>query len=220
MFEHLLLPSHSKLNDIILKTEYENDKRVYVSPEGNRYKSITSLLSNLNKAAIQKWRANVGEKEANRISTKASRRGTCLHSLCEKYIKNEELTLTNELPHVVELFLTIKPFLNQINNVHLVEGTVWSDELGVAGRVDLIAEFAGKLSVVDYKTSSKNKTWKMCDRFFLQGTFYAKAYEEVTGIPVEQVVILIAVENNEPLLYVENRDSWLEPLKEVINKYN
>ena len=70
-----------------LTTENIDGKRHYVTPNGS-YISITTLLSNLSKDGIQKWRERVGAEEANRISTKASRQGTAVHSLCEQYIKN------------------------------------------------------------------------------------------------------------------------------------
>ena len=206
--------------DCELKTENINGKRIYETPNGDKYISITSLLSNLSKASIQKWRARVGEVEANKISTQASRRGTSVHNICESYIQNEDGYLTGVLPNVAEMFQSIEPLLNRINNIHVVEGSMWSDHLKLAGRTDLIAEFDDRLSVIDYKTSNKKKTWEMCHQYFMQGTFYAIAYEERTGIPVDTIVIIMAVQNEQPLLFVEKRDEWIEPLKEVIYKYS
>ena len=200
--------------------EYYNGKRFYVTPEGERYPSITTILSELTKADIQKWRTRVGEKEANRIVAQASRRGTAVHSVCESYIKNQDEYLDGELPHIVELFRSIEPYLDRIDMVRLVEGALWSDELKVAGRTDLIAEFDGELAVIDYKTSTYRKTWEMCHKFFMQGTFYAHAFEERTGIPIENIVIIMAVEGDKPILFRETKSRWIEPLKEVIHKYS
>ena len=206
--------------DCELKTENINGKRIYETPNGDKYISITSLLSNLSKASIQKWRARVGEVEANKISTQASRRGTSVHNICESYIQNEDGYLDDELPNVVEMFQSIEPLLNRIDNIHVVEGSMWSDHLKLAGRTDLIAEFDGRLSAIDYKTSNKKKTWEMCHQYFMQGAFYAIAYEERTGIPVDTIVIIMAVQDEQPLLFIEKRDEWIEPLKEVIYKYS
>ena len=144
-----------------LQTENINGSRGYTTPEGNKYSSVTTVLGELIKAYIQKWRESIGEKEANKITGKASRRGTRLHSICESYIKNEDGYLENRMPNVVELFQSIIPLLDRIDNVHVIEGALYSDELGLAGRTDLIAEFAGNLSVIDYKTSrySKNQEY-------------------------------------------------------------
>ena len=206
------------LDDIVC--EYHSGKRFYVTPEGERYQSITSILSNLSKDGIQKWRNRVGEKEANRIVAQASRRGTAVHYLCEQYINNAENALEGELPHIVEMFRSIEPFLDRIDNIRLVEGALWSDELKVAGRADLIAEFDGELAVIDYKTSTYRKSWEMCHKFFMQGTFYAHAFEERTGTPVENIIIIMAVEGDEPMLCRETKSRWIEPLKEVIYKYS
>ena len=203
-----------------IPTQYHNGKRYYVTPKGNKYISVTSILSNISKADIQKWRERVGETEANKITTKASRQGTAVHSICESYIKNEDRYLDGALPHVVEMFRSIEPILDRIDNIHVVEGALYSDDLGLAGRTDLIAEFDDTLAVIDYKTSRKKKTWEMCHKFFMQGTFYAHAYEERTGIPIEDIIIIMAVENEKPLLFKEKKDRWIEPLKEVIYKYS
>jgi genome maintenance exonuclease 1 len=206
----------SELQD--LRTENINGKRHYVTPNGS-YISITTLLANLSKDSISRWRERVGAEEANRISTKASRQGTAVHSLCERYIKNEQDFLAESMPHLVEMFESIQPLLDRIDNVHVTEGALYSDDLQLAGRTDLIAEFDGKLAIIDYKTSRRIKTWEMCASYFMQGAFYAHAYEERTGIPINNIVIIMAVENEEPLLFRETKERWLNPLKEVQYKY-
>ena len=202
-----------------LKTENVDGKRHYVTPDGNKYISITTLLSNLSKAGIQEWRNRVGAEEANRISTKASRQGTGVHSICESYIKNEDGFLDGRMPNEVEMFQSIESLLDCIDDVHCVEGALYSDELKLAGRTDLIAEFDNQLAVIDYKTSRKIKTWEMCHSYFMQGAFYAMAYEERTGIPINNIVIIMAVENEKPLLFKETKDRWIEPLNQVRHKY-
>ena len=207
----------SELQD--LRTENINGKRHYVTPNGNKYISITSLLSNLSKADIQKWRERVGEAEANKISTKASRQGTGVHNICESYIKNEYGFLDGRMPNEIDMFTSIQSLLDRINNIHCVEGALYSDELELAGRTDLIAEFDNELAVIDYKTSRKKKTWEMCHAYFMQGAFYAHAYEERTGVPINDIVIIMAVENENPLLFKETKDRWMGPLNEVRYKY-
>ena len=206
----------SELQD--LKTETINGKRHYVTPNG-KYQSITALLSNLSKVGIQAWRKRVGEEEANRISHQASGRGTRVHNIAESYIKNQEDHLEGVLPDAVEMFQSITPLIDRIDNVHCVEGALYSDELKLAGRTDLIAEFDGVLSAIDYKTSKRIKIWDHCHSYFMQGAFYAHAYEERTGIPVNDIVIIMAVENEEPVLFRETKNRWIEPLNQVRHKY-
>ena len=112
-----------------LKTENHEGKRFYVTPEGNKYISITSLLSHLSAAGISQWRARVGEAEANKISRQASSRGTRVHNICESYVKNQDGILDNALPDAIEMFNSIQPLLDRIDNVHVIEGALYSDEL-------------------------------------------------------------------------------------------
>ena len=217
-FDHIT--SHLEMNVLDIPCEYHDGKRFYVTPEGERYKSITSILSNLSKAAIQEWRERVGEKEANKITRQASNRGTRVHSVCESYIQNQDGYLEGELPNVIEMFRSIEPLLDRIDNVRLVEGALWSDELKVAGRTDLIGDYDDELAVIDYKTSNTRKTWEMCHKFFMQGAFYAHAFEERYNVPVENIIIIMAVENDTPLLYRETKNRWMEPLRQVIYKYS
>ena len=202
-----------------MRTENINGKRHYATPEGELYPSITTILSEFSKASIQAWRKRVGETEANKISGKASRRGTSVHSVCESYIKNEDGYFDGQTPNIIELFKTIEPFLERVDNIHGVELALYSDHFGVAGRTDLIAEFDGVLSVIDYKTSNKIKKKQWCESYFAQGSFYAVAYEELTKIPVSQVVIVIAVDEEQPQLFVEKRDDWIDKIWEAKKLY-
>jgi genome maintenance exonuclease 1 len=202
-----------------MTTENVNGKRIYVTPDGDKYPSITTILGEFSKTSIQEWRKRVGETEANKISGKASRRGTSLHSVCESYIKNEDGYLDGQTPNIVELFKNIEPFLERIDNVHGVELGLYSKHFGVAGRTDLIAEFDGVLSAIDYKTSNRIKKKDWCESYFAQGAFYAVAYEELTKIPVSQVVIVIAVDNEQPQLFVEKRDDWIDKIWEAKKLY-
>ena len=202
-----------------MRTENKNGKRHYVTPEGELYPSITTILGEFSKASIQEWRKRVGETEANKISGKASRRGTSVHSVCEAYIKNEDGFLDGQTPNIIELFKTIEPFLERVDNVHGVELGLYSNHFGAAGRTDLIAEFDGKLSVIDYKTSNRTKKKEWCESYFAQCAFYGIAYEELTKIPVPQVVVIIAVDSEQPQLFVENRDDWVDKIWEAKKLY-
>lgn len=159
------------------------------------------------------------KKRQIKFREKASRRGTSLHSVCESYIKNEEGFLDTKTYNIIELFKTIEPFFERIDNVHGVELALYSDHFGVAGRTDLIAEFDGVLSVIDYKTSNRTKKKEWCESYFAQGAFYGVAYEELTKIPVPQVVIIMAVDNEAPQLFVEKRDDWIDKIWEAKKLY-
>lgn len=216
MFNHVGLPSDLPN----LKSVSHSRKRYYLSPEGTIFPSMTTVLGDLKKDVIMKWRERVGEAEANRISTQAARRGTSVHHMCEDYINNLPY-LNRRLPHEIEMFNSIKPILDgRIDNIRCQELALWSEHLGVAGRVDCIAEFDGVLSIIDFKTSSKPKREEWIDNYFMQMAGYAIMFEERTGIPVSQVVNVIAVEQGgQPQVFVQKRDTWAKPLLNAIKAY-
>lgn len=203
-----------------LKTETINNKRHYVTPNG-KYASITTILGSFNKQWLFDWRKRVGEEEATRISTRASSRGTKTHSLCEQYLKNEIIDY-NDIANTVSLdcFISIKPFLDNINNIHQLECALYSDRLKVAGRCDAIAEYDGVLSIIDYKTSSRLKSEEDIQDYFLQATFYAMAYYELTGIKINQIVIIIAVEDDFSQIFIKNINSYIKLLIGKIKCYH
>ena len=182
-----------------------NGKRVYETPDGNHYPSVTTITSQLNKDAIKAWRARVGEAEANRVTAKATRRGTSVHKLCEDYCLNK-LNEEKVMPTNKEMFLSIKKELDaHVDNIHAVEGFLYSNFFQVAGQVDLIAEYKGKLSVIDFKTSKKKKPEKWIENYFIQEAAYAFMYEERTDIKVPQLVTIIGVDGEpEPQVFVKN----------------
>jgi genome maintenance exonuclease 1 len=207
-----------ELQDLQSET-FLDGKRFYTLPDGTRLPSITTILSAQSKAGIAAWRKRVGEAEANRVSSKASGRGTRVHNLCEDFIQNKPLR--ESMPDALEMFKTIKPvLLERVNNIHYVEQSFYSKKTGSAGRSDLIAEFDGELSVMDYKTSSKIKLRNNILSYFWQSTFYALAYEELVGTPINQIVIIMAVENEkQPLIFIEKVEDHIQGLVEAIQFY-
>lgn len=191
--------------------------RVYQTPSGRSYPSVTSVLGILGKAEIHAWRARVGEEEANRISARAARRGTAIHSLCEDYLLNKEV---KPGPFDLESFKSISPYLDKINNIHCLETKLYSDYLQVAGTVDCIAEYEGKLSIIDFKTSKRVKTRDDIHGYFMQTAAYAVMFEERTGIPVGRLVILMAVDDYETLVFKEKRDDWINSFIELREDYS
>ena len=174
----------------------EDGKRHYETPNGNRYPSITTVLAVLSKAAIQEWRNRVGEETANKITRSSSSRGTNAHKVIEKYIWNQENYLNGSMPDAIELFKEIQPVLDEkVDNVRMIEGRLWSDEYKIAGTVDLISDWDGVLSAIDWKTSLKHvsENHPKLEKYKLQGTAYAKMFEERTGIEVPQVIVAIMV---------------------------
>ena len=191
--------------------------RVYQTPTGRSYPSVTSVLGILGKKEIMEWRARVGEEEANRISSRAARRGTAIHSLCEDYLCNKE---TTPGPFDLETFNSIKPYLDNINNIHCLETQLYSNFLQVAGTVDCIVEYEGKLSIIDFKTSKRVKSRDDIHGYFMQTAAYAVMFEERTGIPVGRLVIIMSVDDDKPLIFKEKRDDWINRFIELREDYS
>jgi hypothetical protein len=201
--------------------------RTYATPDGKKYPSITTILSILSQDSIQKWRARVGEEEANRVSTRASRRGTAVHEALEKYVNNVEWKdlLDTQTPDVIQSITSVRDVLDKsLGKVYGQEIPLYSHHLKCAGRVDCVAEFNGKPSIIDYKTSKKLKPRKFIENYFCQETAYAIMWEERTGMPITQLVTVIAVDAGADGLpcaqvVIENRDNWTTMLLETIEKY-
>ena len=193
-----------------LKQLNENGTRYYVTPEGNKYPSITTVLSAYNIKHIMEWRKRVGNEEADRISRQASGRGTRIHTLCEDYINNKPLEFKTLLDQ--ELFGTFKSTLHRISNVYAQELRMYSDHLRIAGTVDCIAEFDGVLSAIDFKTAKRAKNKEDIENYFMQCSAYAIMFEEQFGIPVAQIVVAIAVDDDEPQVFIERRNTHVKRL--------
>ncbi|MAI05379.1 MAG: exonuclease [Euryarchaeota archaeon] len=195
--------------------------RKYKTPEGVNLPSITTVLSILSRESIAKWRAKVGHEEANRISHRASTRGTAVHEIIEKYVNNDPNFKEGYTPDIIASFLDLKPILDErLTKVYAQEAPLYSNHLGVAGRVDCVGIFDGKPSIIDYKTSMKPKRKDWIKNYFMQESAYAIMWEERTGQPIVQLVTIISVDGNDPQVFIEHRDNWVRPLKETIEKYN
>jgi len=214
--------NHVKLDLPQLERETIDGVRYYKVPteeELLKLVSITSITSHFNKEIFVKWRAKVGDQEADRVTRSATSRGTDMHTLTENYLLNKA-----ELPQVQPLsemlFKISKPTLNRINNIYALEGALYSQFLGIAGTVDCIAEFDGELSIIDFKTSKKPKPREWIDHYFVQCCAYACMLHELTGISVKKFVIIMACENGEVEIYEErDKGKYVRLLTQYIKKF-
>lgn len=216
IFEHI--PLELGYTDLI--TENLSSGRKYVTPNGKRLPSITTVLSILSEESIQAWRKRVGDEEANRISSRASKRGTAVHSIVEKYINNEEDFAKGFGLDIVQSFKNLQPILDdRIGRVYGQETALYSEYLGVAGRCDCIAEFDGVVSIIDFKTSKRVKKKEDITSYFIQETAYSIMYEERTGKPITNLVTIMDVDYEQPLVFKEHRDNWTSDLMSTIQEY-
>lgn len=180
--------------------------------------SITSVISHFNKEIFVNWRKKVGDAEADKITRQSTSRGTDMHTLVENYLYNKDLPSVQPLSTM--LFQIAKPTLNRINNIHALEGSLYSQFLGIAGTVDCIAEFDGELSIIDFKTSKKPKPREWIEHYFVQCCAYACMLHELTGISVKKFVIIMSCENGEVEVYEErDKEKYIRLLTQYIKKF-
>ena len=205
-----------------LEREEIDGVRYYKIPgEDNlsRLVSITSVTSFHNKHIFEQWRKKVGEAEANKINRQATSRGTDLHSLVENYLHNAE-QLPQVQPLSYYLFQIAKEKLNNIDNIHALESSLYSKQLGIAGTVDCIAEYDGELAVIDFKTSKKPKPKEWIEHYFVQCAAYACMFYEMTNIPVKKFVILMACEDGDCVVYEEyDKIKYIKLLNEYVKEF-
>lgn len=209
--------------DFDLLSETTENGRFYITPQGNKYRYVTTVLGELNKKAILEWKNRIGHEQANKISNVAANKGTKYHGIIEEYLKNNliEDKIRSIIPEIKQMFLGIKPYLDKnISKIYGIEKALYSDELMLAGRVDLIAEYNGLFSIVDHKTSSKPKKEEWITNYFYQTAIYAKMVEERIGTLPEQIVVAIAVTDNFPQVYVKRTRDYLPQAIEFVNKYH
>lgn len=193
--------------------------RVYSTPDGVSYPSITTVLSIINEDAIAAWRARVGDEEANRIGQRAANRGTQVHSIVERFLKNEDTT--EFLPHIRQSLENLRPILEQrLTKIYGLEVPLYSTHLGVAGRCDCVGVFDGVPSIVDFKTSRRVKKHENISNYFAQMSGYAVMWEERTGMPITNTVIIMDVDDNEPLVFKEHRDNYIQLLIDTKKEYD
>ena len=215
MFNHvdLTLPKLSR--------ETIDGVRYYSVPDEDellKLVSITSVTSHFNKEIFVKWRKKVGNEEADRITKAATSRGTDMHTLTEHYLKNDDLPTVQPISDF--LFKIAKGELNKIDNIHALEGSLYSKELGIAGTVDCIAEYNGELAIIDFKTSKKPKPRDWVEHYFVQCMAYGCMLYEVTGISVKKLVIIMACENGECVIYEEyDKAKYIKLLGKYIRKF-
>lgn len=204
-------------------TAVQTDRgRLYNTPSGEAYPSITTVLGARpeKKKIIAEWRARVGEQEANKVSAQASRRGTAIHTMMEKYIVGEN-PIADEMPTNITMFNSIRTMVDKhLTHVYAMEAPLYSNKLKVAGRCDLVGKWAGMDCIIDFKTSKRLKEEAHIDNYLLQATAYSLMFEELTARIIPGIVVLIGVDDEvKPQMFCRYRDKYVEKLCDVVLEY-
>jgi hypothetical protein len=207
-FKHNLVNLSCELKEI------EKDGKRHYSTPGGDFPSVTTVVGHKKQQFFAEWRQKNPE-ESRRVTS----RGTKFHSIIEKYLKNEPIDLEEMFPNFKALFLLLKPELDKIDNIRAIETPLWSKTLGLAGRTDCIAEYDGKLSIIDFKASTKEKRKQDIDNYFTQATAYALMFQERTGIIVDNFAIMIACEDGLKQVFQGKPINYVKALKNIITEY-
>lgn len=209
-------------------TETIDRKRFYVTPEGSKYPSVTTVLGVRKNKELFEWRKKVGEEVAGYIARTAAQKGTKVHHMCEDFLNNMHIDFPDKWEAHKKnffpwcLFTQLKSeLLNNIDNIHFQEAGLYSDKYGIAGRVDCIAEYKGKLSIIDFKTSTKSRNDDWNYNYYVQASAYAEMYEERMGFPIDQIVILVVTDDGTVQEFVKEKEQiYLDTLKETLDIFH
>ena len=204
-----------------VKATNVDGKRLYETPDGNKYPSITTVLSLRKKEGLFEWRKRVGDDVANYVARKAATRGTKVHHMCEDYLNNdfdEEKHKKDFLPYCLFNELKSKVLVN-IDDIYAQEAGLYSDKYKVAARADCIAHYRGVPSVMDFKTSTKERNDDWNENYYIQGTAYAEMFHARTGIEIDQVVILVVTEDCTVQEFVKDKEPYIDLLNESLAEW-
>jgi len=214
-----------------LKRTDKDGERLYDTGSA-KVPSVTTILGRLkDMSGINAWRARVGAEEAQRILVEAGNLGTATH----KHLENHCLGIerpggTNLIRQIASKLadVVIEKGIVNINEVWGLEASLYSPEL-YAGTTDCVGLWKDKPTIIDFKTSRSVKKREWIEDYFLQGSAYAMAHNELFGTDIKTVVIMMVTHEGEYLEFVIEQDEfdeyiskWLDKLKEyykVFDKY-
>ena len=214
-FTHCHQPNYNELN-----AEVINNRRWYEVHKGIKYPSVTTVLGHAPKPWLKEWRDSLGHETADIETARCAARGEAVHLMAEKYLNNDKAPKQDQMGSDIKLFNQLRPILHKINNIRAQEIPLYSDTLRLAGRVDVVGEYDGRLAIMDFKTSNNVKDLGMVNDYFLQSTAYAIMYFEMFDVSIDEIIIIIAVERGMvPMVYIKKIDEYVQPLLDRINTF-
>lgn len=191
----------------------------YYKVGNDLFPSVTTILSFQKNQRLVEWRQSIGEEVANFESRRAANRGNGFHKICENYLKNNDISTYKRKVLAFGLFNLVKKEIDRIDNIYEIEATLYSKRLKIAGRTDCIAEFDGLLSIIDFKSANRAKPDDLLETHSIQETAYAIMWEELTNIPIEQIVTIITCENGDSQTIIRKPAFFIRQLEERVREF-
>lgn len=223
----------TKYNYIELKRESIEGSRKYITPDGFKLPSVTTILDATKpeekKKALLEWRKRVGEKQAQQITTEAAGRGTRMHKWLENYVKTGAIGTAGNNPYSIQSHTMAKSIIEQ----GLIKcSEFWGTEISLyfpeiyGGTTDLIGVHEGKEAIMDHKQTNKPKKREWIDDYFIQTAAYAMAHNEVFNTKIRKgVIFMCSADNQYQEFIVEDNefdkytDIWLKRLEQYYKKF-
>jgi hypothetical protein len=225
---------NNKFNYHSINRQSIDGVRYYVTPNGDRVPSVTTILDRTKPAearqALAEWRRRVGEQQAQAITTEAAGRGTRMHKWLETYVQTGLAGTPGSHPESQRSHrMAMKIIELGLCNV----SEVWGNEVPLyfpelyAGTTDCVGVHNGEQAILDFKQSNKPKRREWVDDYFLQITAYALAHNEVYGTNIRKGVIMMCVkpaDNAEPeyqefVLEPQDFDHWTQRWCDRVSEY-
>lgn len=203
---------------VIEQINSDNGRR-YKVPSGELYPSVTTVLSSKESPELDAWRESIGQEEARRVGARAGVKGSKVHEACENMLLGKETKWGMFDGEARNDFSTFIPVIENISIVHAIEKQMFSDKLKVAGTVDLICEYQGKLCILDWKTSRRVKDAEEITSYFMQMSVYALMFWEHTGIAIPHLCVQMTIDGYGLKTFWETPKKWIPQFIELRNKF-
>jgi genome maintenance exonuclease 1 len=202
-------------------------KRVYLTPDGERLPSVTTILSaTKDMTHLNEWKKRIGHEKAQQITTEAAGVGTAMHGNLERFLAGLQRQPGNNPVHVQANKMAdviIENGLSKVNEVWAMEQSLYFPGL-FSGTTDLVGIHEGEPAIMDHKQTNKPKKAEWVEDYYLQLVAYAEAHNEVYGTKIRKGVIFMCSRDFQyqqfdltPANYNKYQDMWYSKVEEYYN---
>ena len=171
----------------------DGDARLYLTPDGEALPSVTTILSKTkDKSFLKKWRAKVGEEEAEKIIRDSAKIGTALHLYIARFVNGDKYK------DLTEVGVQAEKMAQKIIDEAFKDITeIWGSEVHLynpgkyAGTTDMVGVYKGRPTIIDFKQTNRPKKREWVQDYLMQLAAYAAAHNAMFDTEIEQGVVLM-----------------------------